>query len=225
MKFRKAAAFFMAAGIGAGVLAGCGSTASSTSTTEADTEAATQEAATAAAPGQQAGFEEFPVGDDLELEWDDQAGGSVLNVAGVYFQPVDMEPTGSGLAAADASFHIEADISAGLNNVGYEVGSYVPQLTVDYEITPADESAEKVEGANYATGTFMDMNASDGPHYGANVKLTEGGSYKVTFTIKSPEEKGWLLHTDDETGVEGRFWSEPLVAEWDWDYGPQDWNN
>ena len=129
------------------------------------------------------------------------------------------------LAAADASFHIEADISAGANNVGYEIGTYVPQLTVDYEIAPADANAEKKEGVNYAAGTFMDMNASDGPHYGANVKLTEAGSYKVKFTIKSPEAKGWVLHTDAETGVDGRFWSEPLVAEWDWDYVPQEWNN
>ena len=229
MKFRKAALLFTAAGIGATALAGCGAASTTSETTPATTTsvstASTAEAGAAAAPGQQAGFEEFPVGDDLELEWDDKAGGSTLNVAGVYFQPVDMEPTGSGLAAADASFHIEADISAGMNNVGYEIGSYVPQLTVDYEITPADEKAEKKEGKNYASGTFMDMNASDGPHYGANVKLTEAGSYKVKFTIKSPEAKGWLLHTDAETGVEGRFWSEPLVAEWDWDYVPQEWNN
>ena len=223
----------MAAGIGAVALAGCSGSGSETATettvaTTSETAAAAAtgtEAAGAAAPGQQAGFEEFPVGDDLEISWDDKAGGSTLNVAGVYFQPVDMEPTGSGLAAADASFHIEADISAGENNVGYEIGTYVPQLTVDYEITPADANAEKKEGANYAAGTFMDMNASDGPHYGANVKLTEAGSYKVKFTIKSPEAKGWLLHTDAETGVEGRFWSEPLVAEWDWDYVPQEWNN
>ena len=235
MKFRKVSALFMAAGVGAVALAGCAGSGSgtgtetettTTTTSAAAAAAATEtEAAGAAAPGQQAGFEEFPVGDDLELDWDDKAGGSTLNVAGVYFQPVDLEPSGGGLAAADASFHIEADISAGANNVGYEIGTYVPQLTVDYEIAPADANAEKKEGVNYAAGTFMDMNASDGPHYGANVKLTEAGSYKVKFTIKSPEAKGWVLHTDAETGVDGRFWSEPLVAEWDWDYVPQEWNN
>ena len=234
MKFRRVSALFMAAGIGAVALAGCASSgsgnsgseiaASTTATTTVSASAAAA-AETAAAPGQQAGFEEFPVGDDLELDWDDKAGGSTLNVAGVYFQPVDLEPSGGGLAAADASFHIEADISAGANNVGYEIGTYVPQLTVDYEIAPADANAEKKEGVNYAAGTFMDMNASDGPHYGANAKLTEAGSYKVKFTIKSPEAKGWVLHTDAETGVDGRFWSEPLVAEWDWDYVPQEWNN
>jgi len=221
MKFRKVAALLATAGIGAGVLAGCGSNANSASTTTTTaasetTSASSANVAAAAAPGVEAGFEEFPVGDDLVLKWDD----GELNVAGVYFQPVDLEPSGSGLAAADANFHIEADISAGTNDVGYEIGSYVPQLTVDYEIIPEGSDTPA------ASGTFMDMNASDGPHYGANVALKEGsGKYKVRFIIKSPAEKGWTLHVDEETGVKGRFWNEPLVAEWDWDYVEQDWNN
>ena len=35
-----------------------------------------------------------------------------LTVNAVYFQPIDMEPSGMGLKAADASFHLEADIHA-----------------------------------------------------------------------------------------------------------------
>jgi uncharacterized protein involved in high-affinity Fe2+ transport len=160
------------------------------------------------APGADAGFEEFPIGDDIEL--------GPLNVAAVYFQPVDMEPVGMGLAAADSDMHIEADISALENDLGYGVGDFVPNLTVRYEI--ADEA-----GAMAAEGTFMPMSASDGPHYGANIKLGEAGTYKVKFIIENPEAQGYVLHTDKTTGVEGHFWTEPLVAEWDFDYVPRTW--
>ncbi|MDR0424834.1 MAG: iron transporter [Clostridiales Family XIII bacterium] len=160
-------------------------------------------------PGGVAGFEEFPIGDDQQL--------GPLNVAGVYFQPVDMEPAGMGLAAADSDFHIEADISAAEgNNLGYGVGDFVPWLKVDYEI---EDSSGNLAGE----GTFMPMSASDGPHYGANVALPNAGTYMVRFIITSPESQGYLLHTDDVTGVTGRFWSEPLVAEWEFNYTPREW--
>ncbi|MDR3364515.1 MAG: iron transporter [Clostridiales Family XIII bacterium] len=160
-----------------------------------------------AAPGEEAGFEEFPIGDDQEL--------GPLNVAGVYFQPVDMEPAGMSLPASESDMHIEADISALPNDLGYGVGSFVPSLTVRYEI----ESA----GGDINEGVFMPMNASDGPHYGANIKLGEAGTYTVRFIIDSPAAQGWLLHTDATTGVTGSFWTEPLVAEWEFDYVPREW--
>ncbi|MDR1105741.1 MAG: iron transporter [Treponema sp.] len=157
-------------------------------------------------PGEDAGFEEFPLGDDFEL--------GPLNVAGVYFQPVDMLPAAAGLPASQADIHIEADISALENDLGYGVGDFVPNLTVRYEISQA--SGWKSEG------TFMPMNASDGPHYGANVKLNGVGRYKVIFLIQNPEAQGYVLHVDQATGVPGRFWGQPLRAEWDVDYtGPQ----
>lgn len=159
------------------------------------------------------GFEEFPLGDDVEL-------GGVINVAGVYFQPVDMEPVGlSGLPKDKASIHIEADISAlEGNNLGFGKGDWVPYLTVDYKVI--NKSTNKVQ----TEGTFMPMSASDGPHYGANILLDKAGTYKVEFIIKSPENNGYLLHVDSETGVTGKFWKEPLVAVFDdWDYVPREW--
>ncbi|MDR0730614.1 MAG: iron transporter, partial [Treponema sp.] len=111
-----------------------------------------------------AGFEEFPIGDDHEL--------GPLNVAGVYFQPVDMEPLGSNLPASEADCHIEADISALENDLGYGVGDFVPWLKVDYEFIKSD-------GTVASSGTFMPMSASDGPHYGANVKFGDAGTYTV----------------------------------------------
>ncbi|MDR1082722.1 MAG: iron transporter, partial [Coriobacteriales bacterium] len=139
---------------------------------------------TATGPQDAGGFEEYPIGDDLVL--------GPLNVAGVYFQPVDMEPSGNSLPAAQSDMHIEADISAAEGNeLGYGVGDFVPNLTVKYEI---EDSSGKIQ-----EGSFMPMSASDGPHYGANVKIGPAGTYKVRFIIESPEEQGYLLHTDAET--------------------------
>ncbi|MDR1363475.1 MAG: iron transporter [Spirochaetaceae bacterium] len=160
-------------------------------------------------PGETAGFEEFPLGDDIEL--------GPLNVAGVYFQPVDMIPASAGLPASQSDMHLEADISAAENDLGYGVGDFVPNLTVKYEIVKS--TGEKSEG------TFMPMNASDGPHYGANVKLPGGGpgQYTVRFFIQNPEAQGYVLHVDKTTGVPGRFWGAPLVAEWVVNYAGPSW--
>jgi uncharacterized protein involved in high-affinity Fe2+ transport len=182
------------------VLGGCGKSADSGNSPAA-------QAGPVVTPEETAGFEEFPIGDDIEL--------GPLNVAGVYFQPVDMLPAGNSLPAAQADMHMEADISALANELGYGVGDFVPNLTVSYEITKEDGWRTE--------GTFMPMNASDGPHYGANLKLNDAGTYKVRFIIQNPEAQGFLLHVDQETGVPGRFWEAPLVAEWDFDFVPRVW--
>ena len=203
--------FKVMSAVGALVLAGTlGLTACNNSNKAADS--ATQEAGEDSG----AGFQEYPVGDQQIAQGKD--GVNELDVSVVYFQPVDMEPAGMGLKASDASFHLEADV-AGLegNTLGYGVGDFVPGLTIDYKIALKDGSGTPV------TGTFMQMNASDGPHYGANIKLDQAGEYTVTLTIHSPEENGWVLHVDPETGVKGRFWTQPIELTWDWDYTPQEW--
>jgi uncharacterized protein involved in high-affinity Fe2+ transport len=209
MKIKKMLTLFIALAVVMSFgLAACSSAtnAPAESSAPAGNSGAPEEGA-AAAPGEVAGFEEFPIGDDIEL--------GPLNVAGVYFQPVDMEPAGKSLAASESDMHMEADISALSNELGYGVGDFVPYLTVKYEITGEDGKAIE--------GSFMPMNASDGPHYGANIKLGAAGTYKVRFIIENPEAQGFLLHVDKETGVNGRFWTEPLVAEWDFDYVPRVW--
>jgi uncharacterized protein involved in high-affinity Fe2+ transport len=167
-------------------------------------------AAAAPAPGAAtAGFEEFPLGDE-------QIVGPLL-VAGVYFQPVDMEPAGlGGLPASQSDMHLEADISAAENDLGYGIGDFVPYLTVKYLI-------EKQGSNKVIEGNFMPMNASDGPHYGNNVKLDGAGNYKITFIIDNPTKQSYLLHVDKETGVPGRFWTEPLRVSWDFTWVPRVW--
>ncbi|MDR3331775.1 MAG: iron transporter [Synergistaceae bacterium] len=172
--------------------------------------AVTGEAA-APAPGEATkGFEEFPLGDDHLV--------GPLNIAGVYFQPVDMEPAGlGGIPASQSDMHLEADISAADgNDLGYGAGDFVPNLTVKYR-------AQKQGTDKVIEGNFMPMNASDGPHYGNNVKLDGAGTYKITFIIDSPEKQSYLLHVDKETGVTGRYWKEPIEVSWDFEFIPRAW--
>nr|MDR0746373.1 iron transporter [Helicobacteraceae bacterium] len=157
-------------------------------------------------------FEEFPLGDEFDV--------GPLHIAGVYFQPVDMEPKAlaGNLAKNKADMHMEADISANKEGtkLGYGEGDFVPFLTVKYKI-------QKKGSTKVQEGTFMPMNASDGPHYGNNIKLDGAGTYKVTFIIENPERAGYLLHVDKETGVEGRFWAKPIEVSWDFNWVPRKW--
>ena len=155
-------------------------------------------------------FKEYPAGEPVTM--------NEMEIAAVYLQPIDMEPRGMGLPAAKSDIHLEADIHAveGGKN-GFGAGEWIPYLTIAYTLVNSD-TGEKQEG------TFMPMVASDGPHYGANVKLDKAGAYKLVLKIESPEKKGWMLHVDPETGVKGRFWTEPIEVTFpDWNYTPQEW--
>ncbi len=184
-------------------------TASDNTQTEENSDAEKTEEEAAPTPEESAGFEEFPLGDDIAFE-------PYINVAGVYFQPVDMYPDNLGLSPDKSNMHIEADISAlEGNGLGFGKGDWVPFLTVECEIT------EKESGKVAYEGTFMPMSASDGPHYGANINLEEAGTYMVKFIIKDPSSNGYVLHVDETTGVERHeWWPEPLVAEWEFNYTP-----
>ena len=196
-------------------LAACGNSDSSDSsaatTTKAAGTAADVKDSTAADDGNGGGFNEYPIFEDEEVGF--------LNVSAVYFQPVPMTD-GNGIE--DYNIHLEADVAALENKLGYGVGDWVPYLTVDYKITNEESGSEA------ASGTFMVMSASDGPHYGANVKLPDAGTYTVEFTFHSPAENNYLLHTDAETGPGGSFDDyfkdgNLTVKHEGWKYVPQEW--
>lgn len=182
------------------------------SKSESSSESGSEEKAPVA-PGEEgaAGFDEVPV---EEFDIKDAEGNDTLHVGVVYFQPVDMEPAGTSLAKEDSDCHMETDISALQGNLlGFSDGAFVPYLQVKLFIK-SQRTGEEEEVA------FMPMNASDGPHYGANVKFKDGvGLYDLRFEIKAPGNE-YLLHVDKETGVAGKFWTEPLVVEvkdFEWD--------
>ena len=225
MKNKKIAALLgiLLAGSMAFSLSACGNSNDSASDAKSDTstsDATDKSSDSSADDSNGAGFEEIQV-DEKHSDQDVDA----LTVNAVYFQPIDMEPSSMGLKAADASFHLEADIHANQKGteLGYGKGDFVPDLTVNYTIIDKSTGKE-VEGGTATSGTFMQMNASDGPHYGANVKLDKAGTYQLKLSIESPASKGWMLHVDPETGVKGHFWTEPIEVTFDnWDYTPRQW--
>ena len=175
-----------------------------------------------AAVAEEAGFEETPIkldGSNPESAEEVDLTEAPLHVAAVYFQPVQMEPADqAGLTVEESNIHLEADIHWNENDLGFGAGDWLSYSTVDYKIV------SEATGEVAAEGTFMVMNADDGAHYGANIKLDKADTYTLTFTIHSPVENGYLLHVDDETGVKGRFWTDPITVEFvHWEYTVQEW--
>ncbi len=165
---------------------------------------------TAFAEEEEAGFDEFELGVEGEQEVD------FMTMAMVYFQPVDMAPVESATPKEGSDLHIEVDLTANENPYSFPVDGWVPYLSIDFVIKD-HETGEQV-----LDGSFMPMAASDGPHYGNNIALPDG-TYDITLSIKSPAENGYLLHVDDETGVEAdEFWTEPLEVTWtNWEFVKQ----
>ncbi|MBR1737860.1 MAG: iron transporter [Firmicutes bacterium] len=219
---RRISTLLAASVIAVAAMTGCGSSNSAdqsnapASNEATDVAAETKEAekdsecSEATAPGE-SGFTEIEIGEAQEVAE------AHMEVAAVYFQAVDMLPPDQ-MPAADADIHLEADIATTDGYYGFGAGAWVPYLTVDYDVL--DES-----GASVASGTFMPMNADDGPHYGDNIKMPGAGAYKLELTIHSPAENGFLLHSDSETGVDAGkdgsgFWNDPVKVSYDWDYTP-----
>lgn len=142
-----------------------------------------------------------------------------MEIQGVYLQPVTMDTEEgphamSHLAADKADVHLEADIHAVADNPnGFAEGDWMPYLTVEYSVTKLGDKPQT------QTGTFMPMVASDGPHYGENIKLDGNGKYRVTYKIYPPSHNKDVTfgrHIDKETGVAP--WFQPFEVSWDFDY-------
>ena len=136
-----------------------------------------------------------------------------MEIAAVYLQPVAMDPEGMMRRAADSDIHLEADIHAQAKNPnGFADGVWVPYLGVAYEITK-EGSPQKIGG------TLMPMVASDGPHYGDNVKLAGPGKYRLVLRVEPPSGQHGAhfgRHTDKETGVGP--WFKPFEVEYAFAY-------
>ncbi len=222
MKKKVISTLFSVVAVSAMLITGCGSSnsaqtqsssapaSSAAASTEAVAATATSDAG-AAAPGDAAGFTENPIFEDAKVDF--------MNVSAVYFQPVPMAPGQEDISKFN--MHLECDVHALKNDLGYGVGDWIPYLTIDYDIKGSD-------GKTAASGTFMEMSASDGPHYGANINLPKADTYSVTFTFHSPAENGYLIHSDKETGpggvLEDHFKNGNLTYTYKgWDYTPQEW--
>ncbi|MDA8107251.1 MAG: iron transporter [Betaproteobacteria bacterium] len=145
---------------------------------------------------------EYPIGKPQR-----QAG---MEVSVVYLQPVSMDPEGMMRAADQSDIHLEADIHAIAGNPqGFEEGAWMPYLVIGYELTKAGSTAK-------VSGELMPMTASDGPHYGDNVKLLGPGKYHLRLFIKPPSMNPLAhfgRHTDRLTGVPA--WWKPFEVDYD----------
>ena len=148
---------------------------------------------------------EYPIGEP-------QFGGG-MEVAAVYLQPIEMDPPGMMRPAAESDVHMEADISALENNRhGFQEGSFVPYLSISYRL-------QRVGSDKTIQGDFHAMVASDGPHYGDNIKLDGPGNYTLTFHIAPPSGEGHMAfgrHVDKETGVAP--WFDPFETTYDFTF-------
>ncbi len=147
---------------------------------------------------------EFPIGTPHKL-----AG---MEIAAVYLAPIKMEPEGMMRKAEESDIHLEADIHALKDHPnGFEEGAWMPHLSIDFELV-------KLGTTDKVSGHFMPMVASDGPHYGDNVKLMGPGKYKLTLRISPPQGSGahFGRHTDKETGVAP--WFKPFDVSYEFTY-------
>src|SRR3546814_7413578 len=74
---------------------------------------------------------EYPIGEPVI------AGG--MEVAAVFLQPIEMDPPGMMLDAAQSDIHLEADIHAVADNPnGLAEGDWMPYLVLRFELTKLD---------------------------------------------------------------------------------------
>ncbi len=133
-----------------------------------------------------------------------------MEIGAVYLQPVTMDPQGMMRVPTSSDIHLEADIHASSDNRnGFRDGDWIPYLHVGYELVKQNSTQRPI------TGVLMPMVASDGPHYGDNVKLQGPGIYRLVFRVSPPGAHEGLAmfgrHTDRATGV--RAWFEPFEVE------------
>src|SRR5712664_1218464 len=103
-----------------------------------------------------------------------------IELGAVYLQPITMEPEGMMRKASESDIHLEADIHAIANNPnGYAEADWRSNLVIKFEL-------KKAGSTKLITGDMMPMVASDGPHYGDNVKLDGPGKYPLKLLVSTP---------------------------------------
>ena len=146
---------------------------------------------------------EYPIGEPVELKG--------MEVAAVYIDTaVSQDDYWGAIPISEGpDIHLEADIHALRGNKnGFGAGEWIPYLTITY-ILKNLETGEEQEGL------LWQMIASDGPHYGRNIKL-KPGNYKLMFIIENPSKGGLAIHTDKATGVEP--WWDNFTIEYSFKY-------
>jgi periplasmic iron binding protein len=150
-----------------------------------------------------ASAEEFAIGKPIEKHG--------MEIAAVYIEPaVSQDDYWGGVPLEEgATIHLEADIHATKGNRhGFGAGDWIPYLAVEYTL-------RNLETGEVRNGSLWQMAATDGPHYGVNLKLMPG-RYMLIYTIYPPSTGGLGRHTDTETGIPE--WWDVFTVEYTFDY-------
>lgn len=135
--------------------------------------------------------------------------GLIISAAYLGSEHGDMAPMLPGMQAP-LDIHLETDIFADKNNrQGLQPGTWLPYLNITYLIA-------KKGSAWHTFGPYMAMVASDGLHYGNNVKLDGPGEYTLELHIEPPPYSSFYRHTDKEIGV--AQWWEPFNVSWSFEW-------
>lgn len=142
-----------------------------------------------------------------------------MEIGAVYLQPITMDMP-MGLPANKADAHIELDIHATKDNEIFAEGWWIPYLTATYKLEKIDPKTKKAKVVDQ--GELMPMIASDGPHYGRNVKFAGAGNYRMTYHILPPGQNKQIhfgRHIDKETAAPE--WFAPFDVQWEFPWaGP-----
>jgi uncharacterized protein involved in high-affinity Fe2+ transport len=131
-------------------------------------------------------------------------------LVGVEMSPMVMTMGGGMMEHGNDTIHLEADIHATADNpYGYADGSWIPYLTVNYDL-------KKVGSDWTASGKLLPMTAKDGPHYANNLNMSGPGQYQVTYRIDPPADGTFWRHIDKETGVPD--WWKPVTVSFTFKY-------
>lgn len=135
--------------------------------------------------------------------------GMIISAAYLGPEHLAMAPMMPGMDAP-ADIHLETDFHADKNNQqGLQPGAWIPYLNITYFIA-------KKGSAWHTFGPYMPMVASDGEHYGNNVKLDGPGEYTLELHVEPPPYSSFYRHTDKEIGV-AKWWA-PFNVSWTFDY-------
>lgn len=137
-----------------------------------------------------------------------------MEIASSYLLDITMEPHIVSMAMGPDTIHLETDVHATQDNVwGFPAEAWIPYLSIDYVLTKEGDKDF------FKFGHLLAMTAADGPHYAQSVKMKGPGTYTVKFQYSAPDEKGFMHHTDKETGTPG--WFKPFVETFTFKY-PQE---
>ncbi|MGJ8525896.1 34 kDa membrane antigen [Halomonadaceae bacterium LMG 33818] len=146
---------------------------------------------------------EYPIGGPIKTHH--------LEIASSYLLHIETSPSPQSMVMGNDIIHLETDVHALAGNPwGYEEGSWIPYLSVDYVVRKEGDS-------NYIQfGQLLPMSASDGPHYAHSVPMAGKGRYTVMLKYTAPDEVGYERHIDQATGIGP--WFKPFVETFTFDY-------